>query len=140
MRILTFCLSLFCILTFVVTNSCINNHKSTSVLDKISSREMAVANVIGAYAGNLPCVDCDAIATVLHLDRDHSYKLTYKFEGKSKDQFVKEGSWSIDKNCLELNGLDYKYKIEPEYLVQLDLSGQEITGDLADQYQLIKVK
>jgi len=140
MRIPSYYFSPLCLLVFVITNSCINNHKSTSVIDKLSNPETTVANVIGAYTGNLPCVDCDAIATVLHLDRDHSYKLMYKFEGKSKDEFVKEGSWTIDKNCIELKGLDYKYKIEPEHLVQLDLSGQEILGELADQYQLIKIK
>lgn len=140
MRILSSYISILSILILIITNSCINNHKSTTVLDRMSSPEKTVANVIGAYTGNLPCVDCDAITTVLHLDRDYSYTLTYKYEGKSKDQFVKEGSWAINKNCLELKGVDYKYKIEPGYLVQLDLSGQEITGDIADQYQLAKVK
>lgn len=114
--------------------SCINK-KSTRIVEEISS-----VNLIGAYFGNLPCVDCDAISTVLQLGRDHSYKLTYTYNGKSDDEFVKEGSWFVKKNHLVLNGLDYVYKIEPDFLVQLDLSGQVITGELAEKYQLDKIK
>lgn len=138
MRAFTYISSL--IFLIIITISCINNQKKSSVADKLESQEMITSNVIGIYRGNLPCADCDAISTVLLLDRDYSYKLTYIYEGKSNDTFVKEGDWTIDKNYLKLNGEDYKYRIEPEYLVQLDLSGKEITGDIADKYLLSKVK
>ncbi len=120
--------------------SCVNNQKSSAVLKSKTNQEFVSANLIGAYIGDLPCVDCDAISTVLHLERDYSYKLTYMYEGKSEDEFVEEGSWSIEKGYLSLEGVDYRYKIEPNYLVQLDLSGNEITGDLAEKYQLNKIK
>lgn len=132
MRIVSYLL-IFAISAFVQVG-CINK-KTTTNIDELSS-----ANLIGAYKGDLPCVDCDAISTVLHLDRDHSYRLTYMYQGKSNDAFVKEGSWKINKNFLVLNGVDYKYKIGPDFLVQLDLSGQVITGDLAQSYQLEKIK
>lgn len=110
-------------------------NKSTVLIDKLNT-----ANVIGSYTGNLPCVDCEAINTVLHLDRDNSYELIYTYDGKSRDEFVKKGDWLIDENFLILKGIDYHYKIQHDGLVQLDLSGEEITGDLAEKYQLIKVK
>ena len=122
------------LLSIVILEGCINK-KSTGIVEEISS-----ISLVGAYVGDLPCVDCDAISTVLQLGQDHSYKLTYTYDGKSSDSFVREGSWVIKKNHLVLKGLDYIYKIEPDYLVQLDLSGQEITGELADKYQLAKIK
>ncbi len=119
---------------------CINNKKRTTAKDKLENIELLAANIVGVYGGNLPCVDCDAISTMLELHRDHSYTLVYTYDGKSNDQFVKEGKWEIDKNRLILDGVDYKYKIESELLVQLDLSGNEITGELAESYQLAKKK
>lgn len=119
---------------------CINNKKRTTAKDKLENIELMSASVVGIYSGNLPCVDCDAINTVLELHRDHSYTLSYTYDGKSNDQFVKEGKWEIEKNKLILDGVDYKYKIDSEVLVQLDLSGNEITGDLAESYQLARVK
>lgn len=128
------------IVVFIFVFSCINNKKTSAAKDKIENVELRVANIVGMYSGDLPCVDCDAINTVLEVNRNHSYVLTYMYKGKSDDQFVKEGSWSVDKNKLVLNGLDYQYKIDAESLVQLDLSGNEITGDLAKNYELLKVK
>jgi uncharacterized lipoprotein NlpE involved in copper resistance len=119
---------------------CINNKKRTTAKDKLENIELLAANVVGVYGGALPCVDCDAISTSLELHRDHSYTLIYMYDGKSNEQFVKKGKWGIDKNKLILDGVDYKYKIESELLVQLDLSGNEIKGDLAESYQLAKMK
>lgn len=114
--------------------SCIQT-RSTKVEDDI-----LLVDIIGAYIGNLPCVDCECINTILHLEKDHSYKLTYMYEGKSNEEFVKEGTWKVNKDELVLNGLDYKYHIEHDHLKQLDLSGEIILGDLAEQYQMSKIK
>jgi len=103
-------------------------------------QDTILANIIGSYSGSLPCVDCDAIQTLLTLDIDYSYRMIYVYYGKSSEEFIKEGTWSIKNDVLELEGLDYKYKIEPEVLVQLDLSGNKILGDISERYQLIKVE
>ena len=102
--------------------------------------EQLSVNISGMYSGNLPCVDCEAIATLLELNQDNSYILRYIYEGKSDDQFIKEGKWSVRKNMLHLEGVDYQYKITANFLTQLDLSGNEIKGDLAEKYQLARVK
>lgn len=128
------------ILATALLVGCINNKKRTTAKDKLENIELLTANIVGTYGGNLPCVDCDAISTVLELHRDHSYTLSYMYDGKSNDKFVKEGKWEIDKNKLILDGVDYKYRIGNEILVQLDLSGNEITGDLAESYQLARMK
>lgn len=108
--------------------------------DHPDNMETLSANLAGLYTGNLPCVDCEAIHTLLELHNDKSYVLRYSYEGKSDDQFVKEGEWRIVKNMLSLEGIDYQYKINPDFLIQLDLAGNEIRGDIAEKYQLSRVK
>lgn len=131
---------LFVVLLLVSTISCVNNQKSVAAKENNENMEQLSVNISGMYSGNLPCVDCEAINTMLELNQDKSYTLRYIYEGKSDDQFVKKGEWSIKKNMLHLEGVDYQYKVNPDYLVQLDLSGNEIKGDLADKYQLSRVK
>lgn len=120
--------------------SCVNNQKSVVAKDKNENMESLSANLAGLYSGNLPCVDCESISTILELHQDKSYVLRYSYEGKSEDQFIKEGEWDVQKNTLTLEGLDYQYKINPDYLIQLDLAGNEIKGDIAEKYQLSRVK
>ncbi|MGN0002332.1 MAG: copper resistance protein NlpE [Sphingobacterium composti] len=131
-------ISLIIISAFAIF-SCVNNQKTVVGKENSVNMESLSANLAGIYSGNLPCVDCDAISTVLELHNDKSYVLRYSYEGKSSDQFVKEGSWSIDRNVLSLEGVDYKYKINNENLVQLDLTGNDIKGDLAEKYQLERI-
>lgn len=128
------------LVVFLIFISCINNKNSSSALDKKENLELLSANVIGQYAGNLPCADCDAINTVLVLNKDHSFQLVYSYVGKSVDRFVKDGNWKIERNNLVLDGLDYQYKIIEGVLWQLDLAGNDITGDLADKYKLEKLE
>lgn len=130
----------FLLVSIGIALSCVNNQKTLAAKDKIESMESLSANLAGLYTGNLPCVDCEGISTILELHKDKSYILRYSYEGKSDDQFVKEGGWSVKKNTLSLDGVDYQYKINPDYLIQLDLAGNEITGDLAQQYQLSRVE
>ena len=138
MRWLVFISSLLILIAVVF--SCVNNQKSVAAKDKAESMETLSANLAGYYSGDLPCVDCEAINTMLELHKDKSYVLRYVYEGKSEDQFIKEGEWSIKKNTLTLEGVDYQYKINPDYLIQLDLAGNEITGDLAEKYQLTRIR
>lgn len=130
----------FLLILMAVALSCVNNQKSVAAKDKTESMEILSANLAGYYSGDLPCVDCEAINTMLELHKDNSYVLRYMYEGKSEDQFIKEGEWSIKKNMLTLEGVDYQYKINPDYLIQLDLAGNEIKGDLAEKYQLSRIR
>lgn len=130
----------FLLILIAVALSCVNNQKSVAAKDKTESMEILSANLAGYYSGDLPCVDCEAINTMLELHKDNSYVLRYMYEGKSEDQFIKEEEWSIKKNMLTLEGVDYQYKINPDYLIQLDLAGNEIKGDLAEKYQLSRIR
>jgi copper homeostasis protein (lipoprotein) len=128
------------IIFLVFVLSCVNNQKSAAAKDSAETMENLSANLAGIYTGNLPCVDCEFISTLLELHKDRSYVLRYSYEGKSEDQFIKEGTWSVKKNTLNLDGVDYQYKINADVLVQLDLAGNEIKGDLAEKYQLARVQ
>ncbi|MBD1432847.1 copper resistance protein NlpE N-terminal domain-containing protein [Sphingobacterium sp. DN00404] len=122
-------LGLFLIISCVNTrtNASIENHKVSKITE---------GRLVGTYRGNLPCTDCDAIATALTLANDKAYTLEYIYVGKSAEPFSKTGTWELKDGELNLEGLDYKYKVEPDQLRQLDLSGKEIRGELAERYLL----
>ncbi|KGE15655.1 copper resistance protein NlpE [Sphingobacterium deserti] len=123
------------LLAFSAIVGCINTRTNASV-DNSKFGKITESRVVGSYSGDLPCTDCDAIATVLTLANDKGYTLEYVYVGKGMEAFSKSGKWELDNGELNLEGLDYKYKVELNQLRQLDLSGKEITGDLAERYVL----
>lgn len=138
MQKLSYILTALIGLIFVI--SCINN--KTNVNQLVASEDNALKGIglIGTYEGNLPCADCTMISTLLSLDKNRKYHLRYVYVGKSEEVFEKTGKWDVSKDILSLENVDYNYKILENQLNQLDLSGKEIKGDLADKYTLMKVK
>ncbi|MBD1425096.1 copper resistance protein NlpE [Sphingobacterium arenae] len=115
--------------------SCVNTRTNANIENnKVSN--MTESRLVGTYRGSLPCTDCDAIATSLTLSNDRGYSLKYIYMGKSAKSFSKTGSWKLQDGELNLEGVDYKYKVELDQLRQLDLSGKEIRGELAERYVL----
>ena len=99
----------------------------------------------GTYKGITPCADCAGIATELHLSADGSYILSTRYLGKSKRVFVENGvfTWNPQGSVISLNPLHSsdtptQYQVGENQLIQLDLAGQRITGDLASHYVLGK--
>ncbi|MVZ66439.1 copper resistance protein NlpE [Sphingobacterium sp. DK4209] len=138
MQKLSYILTVLIGLIFAI--SCINN--KTNVNQLLASEDNALKGIglLGTYEGNLPCADCTMISTLLSLDKDKNYHLRYVYVGKSEEVFEKTGKWDVSKDILSLENVDYNYKILENQLNQLDLSGKEIKGDLADKYTLMKVK
>ena len=120
---------------FFAVAGCVNSRKNASIENSKASK-LTESGVVGTYSGNLPCMDCDAIATSLTLAGDKAYVLEYRYVGKSTEAFSKTGTWSLADGELNLEGLDYKYKVEANQLRQLDLSGKVIGGELAERYIL----
>jgi len=135
MRILQ--LSLLFIL--FISISCLNNKSNLNAKDSFDEAGFKSINMVGTYEGNLPCVDCDGIVTLLSLNKDKTYEMNYTYAGKSNETFNKKGNWYIDEGILTLEGEDYVYKIGNNSITQLDLSGKEISGQLAEQYELKKI-
>ena len=98
----------------------------------------------GTYKGVLPCADCEGIETELELNSDKTYEIKETYLGKGDGKpFESKGSFQFDSknpSVIELDqaGDGRKYFVAEGYLKALDLEGNEITGELADKYQLKK--
>ena len=138
MRWLSIILASFVLL--IVGFSCVNNKTNVKQFAANEGNAMKEISVVGTYEGKLPCADCSTIATILSLDNNKNYRLRYKYVGKSEEIFEHKGKWNVRKDILSLENIDYGFKISDDQLNQLDLSGKEIKGDLAENYILQKVK
>ncbi len=97
----------------------------------------------GTYAGTIPCANCEGINVKLILNSDQSYELTYQYLGKSEMPYTVSGNftWNDDSAMVILDNEIFpsRYKVGENRLIQLDMEGNEITGDLADMYILTKL-
>ncbi|ENX59022.1 MULTISPECIES: copper resistance protein NlpE [Acinetobacter] len=98
----------------------------------------------GTYTGVLPCADCEGIKTELKLNLDKTYEIKETYLGKGDGKaFESKGSFAFDSkntSVIELDkaGDNRKYFVAEGYLKALDMEGKEITGELADKYELKK--
>jgi len=99
----------------------------------------------GTYAGILPCADCDGIETEITLKEDNTYRITWRYTEKNDEVYTENGTfiWNADGNKIILENLDAQkvptlYKVCENSLLQLDLKGNEITGELAENYRINK--
>lgn len=97
----------------------------------------------GEYKGVVPCADCEGIETSLTLNMDQSYQLSTIYLGKDATAFKQQGQFEWDANGSVIRLLNQKdgpalYKVGENQLFQLDIQGQVISGDLAENYQLKK--
>lgn len=115
----------------------------TTVADNAHTAENAL-DWNGTYKGVLPCADCEGIETELELNSDKTYEIKETYLGKGDGKpFESKGSFQFDSknpSVIELDqaGDGRKYFVAEGYLKALDLEGNEITGELADKYQLKK--
>lgn len=98
----------------------------------------------GTYKGALPCADCEGIRTELELNLDKTYELKETYLGKGDGKaFESKGKFTFDSkngSIIELDktGDNRKYFVAEGYLKALDTEGKEITGELAEKYELKK--
>lgn len=95
----------------------------------------------GSYQGVLPCADCEGIKTTINLNKDLSYTIKHEYLGKH-GVFESKGTfkWSANGQIIILSDTDRNnYFVGENRLIQLDASGNKITGDLADLYVLNKI-
>lgn len=100
---------------------------------------------IGTYKGTVPCADCEGIETTLTLLDESHYELQTIYKGKSNTPFVSKGtySWHESGNKIKLDGIkegegSNQYQVIENGLIQLDLEGNRITGELGRKYLLQK--
>ena len=99
----------------------------------------------GIYKGELPCADCEGIATTLVLNTDSSYAMSETYSGKSDKARISKGNfdWNAQGNTITLAGMapgtrSTQLLVGENRLIQLDIQGHKIVGALADKYELIK--
>jgi uncharacterized lipoprotein NlpE involved in copper resistance len=98
----------------------------------------------GTYMGTVPCADCEGIETTLTIGKDLTYTITTKYLGKKNPDVFKESGtfqWNEAGNTILLNerkSAPATYKVGENMLIQLDMEGNVITGELAAMYQLKK--
>lgn len=98
----------------------------------------------GSYKGIVPCADCEGIETVITIGADSLYTLTLSYLGKKDAVAVKKNgrfNWNDAGNIITLSNMEGgadKYLVGENKLIQLDLEGNRITGNLASKYELTK--
>lgn len=99
-------------------------------------------DVVGKYKGVLPCADCEGMETIIELKNDSTYSRVIKYLGKKDDTFTATGKWTwVNGFVINLGSIKEgpnRYFVAEGKLIQLDMSGNRITGNLADQYELKK--
>src|SRR5690606_13217604 len=80
--------------------------------------------------------------TVITLNKDMTYEVRRKYLGKQDSVFFSEGifSWNTQGSAVSLNEeTPSLFQVGENKLVQLDIEGRKITGNLADKYILTKI-
>jgi len=98
----------------------------------------------GTYAGIIPCADCEGISVSITLNPDETYMVSYMYLGKDDSfpiSFSGKFSWNEAGNTIKLDIKDFPpyYFVGENRLIQLDMDGNEIVGELADNYILEKM-
>jgi uncharacterized lipoprotein NlpE involved in copper resistance len=100
---------------------------------------------VGIYAGVIPAADAEGINVKITLKTDETYTVEYQYIGKGDDVFTNTGkfNWNSEKNTVILvtereNDFPKYYKLGKNTLTQLDMTGNIITGEFANNYILKK--
>src|SRR5690606_23399158 len=139
---------------FLILTACQSNTGSgTQTQDSLSSASELYTDTVhtsqnsldwqGTYQGVTPCADCPGIQTTVELRNDETftYQATYlerDFSVADSGKFMWHDNGSVVH--LQSGNTDLKFKVGENQLFQLDQSGQQITGDLADHYILKKIQ
>ncbi|MBW3467992.1 copper resistance protein NlpE [Arthrospiribacter ruber] len=97
----------------------------------------------GIYEGVLPCADCEGIETTVEIGPSYSFVKKTVYLGKdndTKNEYSGTYKWNDAGNTIILEGVDApnQYFVGENVLFHLDMEGNRITGDLADNYALRK--
>lgn len=116
---------------------------TTLVADTVHTSQVSL-DWAGMYKGVVPCADCEGIETTVVLNADQTYLLRTAYLGKP-DALASEKTgtftWNAAGNTVVLSSLENapnQYFVGENQLIQLDLAGNKITGDLAQKYVLMK--
>ena len=114
--------------------------KDSTVVEKKTVDSVAM-KMSGLYSGNIPCADCAGILTYLSLDPDMTYRIEETYVGKNDTAFRYTGTCKREGDKIMLyenNQVRVSYLPENDNLVQLDIEGKRISGNLGDKFRLVR--
>jgi uncharacterized lipoprotein NlpE involved in copper resistance len=95
----------------------------------------------GKYSGRIPAADGPGIEVQITLNADSTFTIVYDYiDSEGYDTGTGTFSWDKKGNIIHLTDTVFPpyYEVGKEYLLQLDLKGKKIKGDLANFYYLRK--
>lgn len=115
----------------------------SSIAEKVDKEHNAQnsLDVDGTYAGIIPSASGEGIDVVIALSGDtYTKKITYIGKKNSTTETKGNFSWDESGSIITLKGEDVpnQYFVGENVLIQLDIEGKRITGELADNYKLTK--
>jgi heat shock protein HslJ len=130
------------ILFFVFSTSCSSQKKTANKAISTGDNSMTSLDWDGTYQGILPCGDCGGLQTQIVLNKDLTYVLETRYNGKDEKIFQTKGTFTWDTNGskISLDPDNQSYLVGENRLFHLDIDGNRITGNLADNYILEKEK
>lgn len=119
-------------------NACKPKGKTEPAAANLSS-----VNWLGTYTGTLPCADCPGIQTQITLFADNTYKVNWQYLSKDTNTYTETGTfqWNESSRIITLdNSVETPscYKVGERTLTQMDMDCNVITGELAENYVLVK--
>jgi uncharacterized lipoprotein NlpE involved in copper resistance len=120
------------------------NNVETAPVEAIDSAHNSQNSIEwqGVYTGVIPCADCEGINVLITLNNDNTYQMNYSYIGKEdgSEQFSGTFTWSEDGGSVIFSDktVPYYYQVGENKLIQYDMEGKLITGELADKYVLTK--
>jgi len=134
----TLLVSLLAIILIIAgLGSCATNNGIDSAHNSKNSLDWA-----GVYTGTIPSASGTGIDVKLRLNADQTYTLSYDYIDRPNSQFEGKGSFKWDNKgstvILDVKDMPSYYKIVENALIQLDMKGKQIKGNLANDYVLKK--
>jgi heat shock protein HslJ len=130
---------LILVLLFIGSASCKSTKKAqTNDLKSAADNSMTSVDWPGTYQGVLPCADCEGIKTQIVFNKDLSYILETQYLGKDEKVFQTKGTfkWNDAGSKITLDNSEKMYQVGENRLFHLDIDGNRITGEIADNYIL----
>ncbi|MBL7906070.1 MAG: copper resistance protein NlpE N-terminal domain-containing protein [Bacteroidales bacterium] len=143
---------LFMVVSIAVATGCSTTKKQAAVVTPDQPQKIVIGDNsadspdwTGVYQGVLPCADCDGLVTTLTLNKDKTFKRVMVYKGKSDQAFEESGkfTWDNTGSVVMLQGITGSpsyYKVGENQVMQLDLQGKAVEGELAEMYILKKTE
>lgn len=144
MKKFIFMTGLICLM--VGMSACKSNKEASGTSTSVGDNSRNSLDWAGTYSGIVPCADCPGIETQITLYSNNTYKMSRQYMDQGGITYNYDGNfqWSSDGSTITLRNLDEEgvnthFKVGENILIQLDLKGKEIKGNLASNYVLTKV-